>query len=113
MAEQIVNVTQHLLVREIETVLEQYPDYPYQKAFAHPDFRQRLIVHLLNQCQNHFALYDTSESAGNAASTVQQFYQDQPNLHPIIHQGIHALINENADWINRHIPNLPDKFPFN
>jgi hypothetical protein len=108
MAEEIFNITHCLVVQEIESALETYPNHPYQQAFAHPEFRNKLIVHVLNQCRNQFVVLDRSDLQAVNALVSEQIDQEEMDLRSLIDQSINVVLNANADWVNRHIPDGMD-----
>jgi hypothetical protein len=104
MAEEIFNLTQRLVIQEIENALETYPDHPYQRAFANPEFRNKLIVQVLNQCRNQFVLLDRADLQTINALVSEQIDQEEMDLRSLIDQSIKVVLNANAEWVNRHIP---------
>ncbi|GEM_PF-1993066 len=56
MSFELINLTLPLVIQEIEDVLDEYPEHPYQSAFSMHEFRQKLIAHVLSQVPNQYAI---------------------------------------------------------
>jgi hypothetical protein len=52
MSSELTNLTLPAVIQEIEDVLYEYPEHPYQSAFSIPELRQKLIAHILNHVPN-------------------------------------------------------------
>jgi hypothetical protein len=61
----LINLTLTVVMQEIEDVLDQYPEHPYQAAFSMPDLRQKLIDHV----QNHVLPHHDVEARQDVASS--------------------------------------------
>ena len=53
MSYELINLTLPVVLAEIENVLDDYPENPYQIAFSLPELRQRLVAHVLTHTPNH------------------------------------------------------------
>jgi hypothetical protein len=99
----VVNLTQQSVVKEIENILDDYPDYPYQQAFAIPDLRKELIAYVLSRIS---CLDDVMES-GNAEwlsyQLPRQPLAQQLHLENLIHQGILAIAQAKSHWIDNRV----------
>ncbi|MBW4613228.1 MAG: late competence development ComFB family protein [Desmonostoc vinosum HA7617-LM4] len=98
----------NLVVQEIENALENYPHYPYQEAFAHPDLRQSLIAYILNRVPNHYITVDEEETQYNISDCLHHCVEQSLHIETLIHQGIGQILCEQAEEINRHIPEVVD-----
>jgi len=107
MTEELVNLTYQAVLKEIENVLAEYPNYPYRYSFANPELRQKLLVYVLNRCNHSFSLVEEAEAKVDAKA-LHHVLEQQPEIRASIHQGIQAVFAENADWANRHIPEKLD-----
>ncbi len=56
MSFELINLTLPLVIQEIEDVLDEYPEHPYQSAFSIHEFRQKLIAHVLSQVPNQYVI---------------------------------------------------------
>ncbi len=56
MSPELINLTLPVVIAEIENVLEDYPEYPYQVAFSMPELRQRLLAHVLTHTPNRYTV---------------------------------------------------------
>lgn len=99
----VVNLTQQAVITEIENVLDTYPCHPYQRAFAISDLRQELIAYVLNRIP---CVYHAVDSEQKTISFNYQLpnVQQQLQLENLIHRGIYSILEEKADWVNRHLP---------
>ncbi|MBW4639606.1 MAG: hypothetical protein KME05_15515 [Gloeocapsa sp. UFS-A4-WI-NPMV-4B04] len=50
MPHELINLTLPVVVAQIENILEDYPESPYQLAFSLPELRHKLIAHVLRNC---------------------------------------------------------------
>lgn len=102
MAKSIVNLTEPIVVQEIEEVLSKYPDRPYQRAFAIPDLRQKLIVYVMTRSRVAYAVV---ESETNVDSRVYcPSIEERLQIEALIHQGVQQIFQEDAEWAIRHLP---------
>ena len=56
MPHELINLTLPLVITEIENVLEDYSQSPYQIAFSLPEMRQRLLAHVLTHIRNYYVV---------------------------------------------------------
>jgi len=105
----VVNLAKPAVQQEISKVLATYPDHPHQQAFAAPDLRQQLLAFVLNSMPSQYVVVDAAETTEApeklAAETDLVFSgQEAEHLDAVIHQGIQSLLQDKADWVDRHIP---------
>jgi hypothetical protein len=94
------------VLREIENVLEDYPEHPYQVAFAIDELRSKLIAHVLRHIPKRTSVIgDTQESITNAKLPYRS-KEERLRLNVLIRGSILHLLRENADWIGRQIQRL-------
>lgn len=109
MSKTLVNVTIPLVVQELEDILLTYPHHPYQEVFANPDYRQILIAYILNRIPNHYITVDDAETETLTNSDdLRGSLEYTLHIETIIHQGIEKVLCEQAQEINRHIPEIVD-----
>lgn len=104
MKTQIVNLTLPLITREIEQVLETYPDHPYQQAFANPELRQRLIAFVMSQADCKYGVMDQEHPMQIEPEISLASVEDKVYLEQCIHHGIRQLLIQQAEWIEQRIP---------
>lgn len=104
MSKIIINLTQHSILQEIERVLEQYPDHPYQQAFSHPDRRQDLLVWVLNRVPNVFKTIEDSQAAIVDLNNAPYCRDQQSCIEFVIRQGIQEILAQNQAEIDHNIP---------
>lgn len=101
-----INLTNQLVVEEIEDVLDTYSHHPYQQAFSIPDLRQKLITYVLSQVHNLYTVNEDGELLDSrlySSSLAQRLH-----IEPLIRQGIIHILQENAAWVRHHIPKPVD-----
>ncbi|CAA9559806.1 hypothetical protein AVDCRST_MAG81-552 [uncultured Synechococcales cyanobacterium] len=104
MKETVTNLATPIVKQEVATVLETYPDHPYQKAFANPELRQCLIAYVLSEVDCKFAASQDGEQPQVSYEMLFPSQEHQTHLKNAIHQGIEQLLKEKADWVEHHIP---------
>ena len=104
MPSKIVNLTFQLVTREVEDILVDYPEYPYQAAFAIPYLRQKLIAHILNHIRNRYTVIEDTEELTKDVYLLAHLLADRECIETLIRRSIIKILQENADWINRQIP---------
>lgn len=52
----LINLTLPKVIQAIDEVLEDYPEHPYQSAFAIHPIRQKLIAHILSLVPNAYSV---------------------------------------------------------
>jgi len=107
MSKTLVNITIPLVIQEMEDILVTYPHHPYQEAFAHPDFRQSLMAYVLNRIPNHYITV-SEEEKHTRLDYLHHLAENSLHIEAIIHQGIEKILCEQAQEINRHIPEVVD-----
>ena len=105
MSHGLVNLTLPAVIQEIEDVLDEYPEHPYQLAFSMPELRQKLIDHILN-VPNRYAIAGVKESSGNPKVNHSSHLQKRLRMEMVVRGSILHILRENADWLSRHLPNL-------
>ncbi len=103
MSHEIINLTLPITIQEIENVLEDYPEHPYQVAFAIHELRQKLIAHVLSHIPNRYTVEGTQLPPRNRQS-LDSSLEQRVRLETLIRGGILHILRENADWVGRHIP---------
>jgi hypothetical protein len=92
----------HFVIQEIDKVLADYPEHPYQAAFSIEELRQKLVTHVLKHIP-----------AECKVTEIEQKQQKKPNslltkeqrlrIDVLIRGSILHLLRENADWISHRI----------
>ncbi|WP_084111921.1 late competence development ComFB family protein [Gloeomargarita lithophora] len=102
MMKTVVNLNEQLIVSEVEAVLDSYPHYPYQQAFAIPDLRQELVAYVLNHLPNA-GMYVAMERewSGRRSCTARRL-----EIEKLLHQGIQDILRLRSEWIRQHIPSV-------
>jgi hypothetical protein len=99
----IINLTLLLVIQEIEEVLKDYPEHPYQIAFSVPELRNKLTLHVLNQLPNYYTILEDAEELPVDARFLYASKQEQVRLENLIRRSIVNLFRENADSISGYI----------
>lgn len=106
MSNKIVNLTWEVVTQEIEDVLEAYPEYPYQAAFAIPELRQKLVAYVLSRVSNDYTVMDDQEEQPSRSQHAYLSLKERLHIEVLIRAGIHQILREKADWISQHIPKM-------
>jgi hypothetical protein len=104
MTKTIVNLTEPIVVQEIEDTLSTYPYQPYQQAFAIPDLRQKLIAYVMTRSQVSYTVVD-SEAVFNP-NAIHASIEERLQMEALIRQGIDQILQEDAEWTIRHLPQV-------
>jgi hypothetical protein len=101
MSSELTNLTLPAVIQEIEDVLYEYPEHPYQSAFSIPELRQKLIAHILNNVPNRYAAEGVQASSSPRQPSP---LQERLRLEMVVRGSILHILRENADWLSR-LPN--------
>jgi hypothetical protein len=104
MSYSIINLTLPVVIEELENVLNEYPEHPYQVAFSIHELRQRLIAHILSHIPNRYAVEGIQESYRNSKVRYSSPLQERLHIETVIHGSILHILRENADWLSRNLP---------
>lgn len=109
MPHELINLTLPLVVQEIEDVLDEYPEYPYQAAFSIYEFRQKLIAHILSQVPNRYAVAGEQVPARKPSPRHPSLLAERLHLETVVRGSILHILRENADRLtdaflqNKHL----------
>ncbi|MEB3336153.1 MAG: hypothetical protein VKJ46_01735 [Leptolyngbyaceae bacterium] len=109
----IVNVTVSAIATEVETVLETYPDHPYQQAFAIPELRQKLITYVLNRIPSNYVVTEQRQELLVSLTPLPDASAEEICPPALVHQGIQQVLRDSEDQVSHHIPEDidPDSAP--
>ena len=110
MSYELINLTLPLVITEIENVLEDYPQSPYQVAFSLPEMRQRLLAHVLTYTPNRYVVQGEKLTL-KSPKVCQPSIQERVQMETLIHGGILHLLRENAEWIGNHLTQMDTVAP--
>lgn len=100
MSFELINLTLPMVLREIDGVLEEYPEHPYQTAFSIHEFRQKLVAHILNQIPNRYAIAGEQPPARKLSSGHPSPLAERLYLETVIRGSILHILRENADRLS-------------
>ncbi len=103
MSHGLVNLTLPAVLQEIEYVLEEYPEHPYQTAFSLPELRQKLVAHILSNVPNRYVVEGAQETFGKPKVYASSPLQERLRMELVIRAGILHILRENADWLSRNL----------
>jgi len=89
--------------QEIENVLEDYPEHPYQAAFSITELRQKLVAHVLKHLPHRDVVMDDAQKPTVDAKLPYRLKQERLRLEALIRGSILHLLRENADWVSRRL----------
>ena len=104
MSYETINLAQPLVIQEIDNVLEDYPEYPYQVAFSIDELRQKLIAHVLNHLPYRYTTIENGQKLSRGSNSLFPSLAQRLRLNVLIRGSILHLLRENADWISRRLP---------
>ena len=94
-----------IVLTEIESILADYPQYPYQVAFSMPELRQKLIAHVLNHLPNSYTEEFKNKKELSRPIQSKSFpWEARIRLENLIRGSIYHVLRENADWVSIHLP---------
>ena len=99
MSYQLINLTLPVVVAQIETVLADYPQSPYQIAFSLPEMRQRLVAYVLSYIPNRYTVQGEDIKLKESKFLRPWPTQELLQIENLIHGGILHLLQENAEWV--------------
>ena len=102
----LINLTLPVVIEELEYVLDEYPEHPYQAAFSIPELRQKLIAHILSHVPNRYVVEGAQEPSSNAQVCHSSLLQERLRMEMVIRGSILHILRENVDWLSRHLPNV-------
>jgi hypothetical protein len=103
MSYETINLSQPLVIQEIDNVLEDYPEYPYQAAFSIDELRQKLIAHVLNHLPYRYTTIENGQKLSRGSNALFPSLAQRLRLNVLIRGSILHLLRENADWISRRL----------
>ncbi|PSB00770.1 hypothetical protein [Merismopedia glauca] len=106
MSHELINLTLPIVTQEIEDVLEEYPEYPYQSAFLMPELRLQLIAHVLSQIPNRYEVKGIQKSSNNGQARHSSLLKERLGMEMLIRGGILHILRENADWLSHQLPKV-------
>jgi len=97
MSHGLINLTLPVVIQEIEDVLNEYPEHPYQRVFSMPELRQKLIAYVLSQVPNRYVVEGMQETFIKPKVHPSARLQERLHMGTIIRGGILHLLRENAN----------------
>jgi hypothetical protein len=94
------------VLQEIENILQDYPEYPYQIAFSSDELRAKLIAHVLRYVPTCCSVIGDTQKPTTNAKFSYRSKSERLRLDALIRGSILHLLRENADWIGRQIQRL-------
>ncbi len=103
MLPKFINLTLLLVIHEIERLLKEYPEQPYQVAFSSEELRQKLVLNVLNQLPNYYIILEEDKELPKDPTCLYNSFEEQVLMEDLIRQSIVHLLEENADYIINYI----------
>lgn len=92
MEKQLFNLTLPIVSEEIENILLNYPEYPYQQAFSPTGLRQDLVAYVLSRIPNKFIVLEETESFANLQISLTYTSKQRLDIEHYIHLGISDIL---------------------
>lgn len=105
MSQGLVNLTLPAVLQEIEYVLEEYPEHPYQAAFLLPELHQRLVAHILSNVPNYYIVQGVQEPFDQSKYPSLPI-QERLQMELVVRASILHVLRENADWLSCNLPRV-------
>ena len=106
MSHELINLTLPVVIANIENVLEDYPEYPYQIAFSLPELRQRLLAHVLTHTPNRYTVAGEKLTPLDPKFSYHYSMQERIRMENLIHGSILHILRENASWVGGRITQM-------
>ncbi|MBA3922414.1 MAG: hypothetical protein H0X31_12235 [Nostocaceae cyanobacterium] len=102
----LINLTLPLVINQVQDVLDDYPEHPYQAAFSIHELRQKLIAHVLSQIPNRYTVEGAQSPPTDPKLMYPSSLEQRLHMETLIHGSILHILRENADRIGHYIPQL-------
>jgi len=103
MAYGLINLTLPFVIEQVQDILDDYPERPYQVAFSIHELRQKLIAHVLSQIPNRYTVEGVQEPPRDPKLRYPSSLEQRLHMETLIRGSILHILRENADWLGRHI----------
>ena len=104
MSQEISQSTLRFVINRIESILEEYPQYPYQVAFSMQELRKKLLAQVLKNLPHRDSLIDKKQASDSTIQPINHSLEDRVRIETLIRGSIYHVLRENADWVSRHLP---------
>ena len=108
MSKAIVNLAMSFIAQIVEETLLSYPAHPHQHTFSEPSMRQKLITYVLCRTPGFYTVIEENEACAIAANASCCSPEQHQQIAELIHQGIHHILEEDAQWMQHHIAQFED-----
>lgn len=95
-----------IVFQEIEHILEDYPEHPYQAAFSIEELRRKLVNHVLSHLPKRCWVITDAQKPTEQKKFYYRLRQERIRLNVLIHGSILHILRENADWVSRRLQRL-------
>lgn len=100
-----------ILNNEIERILADYPDYPYQRSLAIPEIRQRLVEQVMDKIQKAYPGFRESDYLGSMSEYLHHSPEFRLHLESYTYWEIEYIIQNNLDLLAiTHKNSQPNSF---
>jgi hypothetical protein len=82
---------------EIDEVLEDFPQFPYQVAFSNQNLRNKLISDLLNQVPNYYTLLEADQELPKNPRFLYSCEEERVYMKSLIYQNIIEIYQDNTN----------------
>lgn len=106
MSYELINLTLPVVIAEIDTILEDYPESPYQIAFSLPEMRQRLVAYVLTHIPNRYTVRGEELRLKESKFLRPSPMQERLQMENLIHGGILHLLQENSEWVGSRLTQM-------
>jgi restriction endonuclease Mrr len=103
MLPKIINLTLHLVIKEIENVLEDCPEHSYQVVFSIQEWQHKLILCVLNQIPNYYTIIEDIQHLPEDPTSLYRSPEEKANLKTLIYESMACILQENSESLSGDI----------
>ncbi len=104
MSQELINLTLSLVIQEVEDILDAYPDYSYQVAFSSQELRHKLIIEVLGQVPNYYAIVEDAKQLPTDPRVLYSSLEERVRMESLIRKSIVFVFHDNANSLSSPIP---------
>lgn len=98
MSQKIANLPLPFIIKEIENVLREYPEYPYQVTLSIQESRQRLIDEVLGQISNQYVVVEEGLDPSKNSKLLSHSLEERVRIESLIRERVFHILQEKTDW---------------
>ena len=100
MLPKLINLTLHLVIKEVDSVLEDCPKQPHRAAFSIQQWRHKLINFVLNQIPNYYTSIEDMKDLPEDPTILYRCPEEQSILKALIYKSMAEVLQQNSESIS-------------